>query len=101
GRRERSGRPGDGHRVALYGRCRPHRLPPPRPAAGLLIRGGHGFRLAEVEVMSSASGTHDLGLGRAEPMTSPTTGAPAAPREPPACDQGFLGGRPGPYARPS
>jgi len=36
---------------------------------------GNGFRLPEVEVMGSGSGTHDLRLAASEPIASPEPGA--------------------------
>ncbi|HEX6570345.1 MAG TPA: SRPBCC domain-containing protein [Acidimicrobiales bacterium] len=53
--------------------------PAPAPAVEPFVPArGHGFRPGEAEVMGSGSGTHDLGLGFSEPMTSGRSPRPGA-----------------------
>jgi hypothetical protein len=56
-----------------------------RPRPSLSRRGwrGDGFRPTEDEAMGSGSGTHDLGLAEAEPMTSPTDDPDTEPPDDP------------------
>ncbi|MFP3901318.1 MAG: hypothetical protein ACLFXM_10710, partial [Acidimicrobiia bacterium] len=55
--------PADGRLLPTGGSCRPRR------SAAAIAR-GFGFRRVKGEAMGSGSGTDDLGLAVAEPMTS-------------------------------